>query len=104
MIGAIVSSVITVGVDGNDVLIPSNAVAVNELSPSDSGTEVNCQTPPVAVCVPRDVAPLNSSTVESASPVPSTVIGDDPTIPAGVVITGTAIGEVCDKILSTFSL
>ena len=45
-VGAVVSSVITTaGEDAADVFIPSDAVAVNELSPSDSGTSKSCQSP-----------------------------------------------------------
>ena len=45
MLGAIVSRVIIVAPEAADVLIPSDAVAVNELAPSASTTFVNCQSP-----------------------------------------------------------
>ena len=43
MLGEIVSRIMTVGAEAVDVLTPSDAVAVNELSPSNSTTVVNCQ-------------------------------------------------------------
>ena len=80
--GAVVSSVMTTGVDAGDLLFAASvALAVKELSPSASATLENVNAPKLsAVTVPKDVSPLNSSTTELASAVPTMLTGEDATV------------------------
>ena len=69
--GAAVSMVTGRGVEATEVLpAASLAVAVMERTPSLRAELVMDQLPAVAVVVPMEVTPSNSSTVESASAVP----------------------------------
>ena len=72
--GAVVSTSIVISEDAADSFpAASVAVTVKTLSPSDVAS-VNEKLPSEsAVVVPREVSPLNSSTVLSASAVPSIV-------------------------------
>ena len=81
--GAVVSSVMTTaGVDAGDLLFAASvALAVKELAPSASATLENVNAPKLsAVTVPKDVSPLNSSTTELASAVPTMLTGEDATV------------------------
>ena len=71
--GAMVSSVMSTGDDASDVFGPSDAVAVNEFSPSVSVTVNEKRSRISSYCINR-CTPRNSSTVDPASAVPSIVI------------------------------
>ena len=65
------------------------------MSPSASATLENVNAPKLsAVTVPKDVSPLNSSTTELASAVPSSVTGEDENVVNVFVIAGAAGGVV----------
>ena len=101
--GAVVSSVMTTGgVDAGDLLFAASvALAVKELSPSASATLENVNAPKLsAVAVPKDVSPLNSSTTELASAVPTMLTGEDTTVAVEFVITGAA-GAVVSRVMTT---
>ena len=101
--GAVVSSVMTTGgVDAGDLLFAASvAVAVKELAPSASATLENVNAPKLsAVTVPKDVSPLNSSTTELASAVPTMLTGEDATMPVAFVIAGAA-GAVVSSVMTT---
>ena len=97
------SSVMTTGGDdATDVLFAASvAVAVKELAPSDNTTFENEKFPELsAVTVSKDVSPLNSSTSELASAVPTMLTGEDVTVVVELVITGAAGGVMSSVIIT----
>ncbi len=73
-VGSMVSTVIVRAADAGEVLgAASVALAVYTWTPSATPVRAMLQVPPVAVVVPLEVAPSNSSTVLPASAVPAIV-------------------------------
>ncbi len=103
--GGVVSGVLRVMTTANDagdlLFAASVAVVVKELSPSASATLENVNAPKLsAVTVPKDVSPLNSSTTELASAVPTMLTGEDATVAVEFVIAGAA-GAVVSRVMTT---
>ena len=83
------------------LFIASVAVTVKELSPSDNselGVIENIPDVPSAVVAPRDVSPLNSSTVLPASAVPM-MIGVVSLVVVSVVVNVGAAGAVVSTVI-----
>ena len=105
--GGVVSGVLRVmttgGDDAGDLLFAASvAVAVKELAPSASATLENVNAPELsAVAVPKDVSPLNSSTTELASAVPTMLTGEDATMPGEFVIAGAGGGVMSSGVGNT---